>query len=68
MTYTSDPFGGPALISSAVPRRGTKVGYGPAVFNKTSHSSTPTMTSTTKWMLPTGPNTADTPEASLIAC
>ncbi len=38
------------------------------VFSKTSHSSTPTMALTTKSTLPTGPSTADTPEASSTAC
>jgi len=45
-------------------KRSIKAGYGPAVFSKMSRSSTPTTTSTTKSMLPTGPNTVDMPEAS----
>jgi Uncharacterized protein conserved in bacteria (DUF2255) len=46
-------------IGSVVPKRGTRVRFGPAEFNKTSHSSRIT-TSTMKSMPLTGPSTADT--------
>jgi len=36
-----------------------RAGYEQAVFSMTSHSSTPTTTSTTRSMLPTGQSTVD---------
>src|SRR5438552_9880070 len=64
----SDPLGDAVVSGSVVPRKGTRVGYGRALFSKTSRSSTPLATSTTRSMLRTAPSTADTPAASSTAC
>src|SRR5438552_17228482 len=64
----SEPLGDAVVSGSVVPRKGTRVGYGRALSSKTSRSSTPLATSTTRSMLRTAPSTADTPAASSTAC